>query len=612
MIDQLYLPRFYQILGYQGHFKKDYWRWFPGADEPSDFHEWAHEKPAAKAIAGPESVLYADAPTDEAETSAVRSVELILGIRPWGAISVLLDRITFETYVIPQAGIDRPTKKLPPLYSTSDFLSLSPIKFTSMDELEDFFKAIRPKKAATYGGDDSKLNKGLSIQHPNRGRAEFEQARLLQYGFWRGRHPVFDTYGLPPLSPHLRIAYLAFTPWIDPNSYNIRPNEDDPTLDIGWYDAKTGTVHHIIVEEYETMSKTTLPKAAFKYGESTTRAESSLSGTFTHLLTPPPETPTGPLVLVVYDWPRTARLLNSHGVDTTGPNWHVGLSQLLGFERLNQIKQPRHKRMRGENGNGDRGPWAGNGNGDEGENGAERRRDNGWQDRTRRPSAGYRNLDDPDYDAKPKIEPKEETKAYGGRWDSSSPIRKRSQSPRSRSRPLSDLTDRKYQRPVFNPDDEDENKDKDKDKEPGECSSPQRPASPATTPTPSLPEIHVIDIRSLFSVVLNAPEPREYTTYPPCARRLGFPVDGWCAGNQAVQMHTILDSLVGGEPIHRREAEVKAKPGLPAPTPPPGSDNPVLLEGIAGGPTVDNVQAAQQSFINEWNNTHDSDDEDGW
>ncbi|KAG9124139.1 hypothetical protein FRC07_012695 [Ceratobasidium sp. 392] len=534
--------------------------------------------------------MYRDLPVDAAGTSAVRSVELTLGIKLSGGACLLLDKVAFETYVIPQAGISRRSNKLPPLYRTSDFRSLSPIRFTSTSELEEIFRAMRPKRAGINGEDDSKLNK-----NPKAGWTEFEQARLLQYSYLGSRPSqlMFTTYGLPPLSAHLRMAYLAFTPWIDPNSYDILPNEEELVLDIGWYEPSRSIVRHLIVEEYERMSKTVLPKSAFEHGESKTLTESSLGSTLTSLLAPSSEGPTGPLVLVTHDWPRTARLLNSHGIDTTGHNWHVSLYELLGFKRPNAVKENQNQ--------------SGSGRENSAAHGESRRRpaDNGYEDRRQASVSGkpgYRNLGDPNFDVKPKIEPKEETKQYEGGWGSSSPTRKRSQSPRSRQRPLSDTTERKYQRPVFLPDD-----NEDHDKEEGECSSPHRP----TTPEPSvpLPQIHVIDIRSLLSTALNAPRPREYITYPPCARRLGFPVDGWCAGNQAVQMHKVLGSLVGGEPINRRESQLKAQPGLSPPAPPPGSDTSALLEGIAGRPQLDNIQTGLQSFADEWNDTADDDDD---
>ncbi|KAG8730416.1 hypothetical protein FRC10_002706, partial [Ceratobasidium sp. 414] len=79
------------------------------------------------------------------------------------------------------------------------------------------------------------------------------------------------------------------------------------------------------------------------------------------------------------------------------------------------------------------------------------------------------------------------------------------------------------------------------------------------------------------------------------------------------QMHKVLQSHVAGEPIHRREAQLKSQPGLPAPAPPPSTDAPVLLEGIAGGPKPDVIQASYQSFADSWNNAEDDDDdEDDW
>ncbi|KAG8705882.1 hypothetical protein FRC08_001394 [Ceratobasidium sp. 394] len=526
MADPLDIPRFYQILGHKGHFKKDYWRWHPGADEPSHFHEFAHEGPAAKAIAGEGSALYENALVDAAGIATARSVELILGVKPWGAMSLLLDKENFEKHVWPQAGISGPTDKLIPLYPTSNYLSLSPIKFTSVEQLEEMFKALRLKKPSAHGRDDSKLNNVFT--ETSRSRVRTSSASL-----------------------------------------------------------------HIIIEEYESMSKTSPPKDTFNHGESTNLAESSIAGTLSSLIAPSCEASAGPLVLVTYDWPRTARLLNTHGIDTSKPNWHVGLSELLGFERPRQINEPQERdRDIRRNGAGA---------------GAESRRDNGYQERNgyeeRRPRGnrfGHQSVDDPDYDSKPKSGTKEESKPYGGRLDSSSPIRKRSQSPRSRARPLADRTDRKYPR-LFLPDN---------DQEEGELSgSPTCPTdSNSDSNQDATPQIHIIDLRALFSTLLNAHKPHEYILYPPCARRLGFPVDGWCAGNQAVQMHKVLESLVGGEPIHRREAQLKSQPGLSPPAPPPSASVPTLLEGIAGGSRPHPIQASHQSFVDAW----DDEDEDDW
>jgi hypothetical protein len=76
-----------------------------------------------------------------------------------------------------------------------------------------------------------------------------------------GRHELLTAYGLPPLTPHLRIAYLAHTAWIDPNTYKIALSEEEPSLDIGWFDPATDAAQHFVIEEYEGMSKGSLPKS---------------------------------------------------------------------------------------------------------------------------------------------------------------------------------------------------------------------------------------------------------------------------------------------------------------------------------------------------------------
>ncbi|QRV77443.1 hypothetical protein RhiJN_05458 [Ceratobasidium sp. AG-Ba] len=430
-------------------------------------------------------------------------------------MSLLLDKETFRNHVCPQAGIRGPTRKLPAAHRTSDYLSISPIKFKSENELLEFFRSVRTKNPTKYNQDDSKLNNNYSERTPNRGRADFEQARLLYHGWYNGRHALLPFYGLPPLSPNLRFAYLAFTPWIDPNSYNIRSNEEEEVLDIGWYESGSGVTHNIVIEDYDGMSKNALPKANFAHGEGTILSGSALCSAVSNLFTS--ETPPGPLVLITYDWPRTSRLLKSHGIDTSAKNWHIGVGELLGFEQRGR--------------------------------GHERERNYNYPVRN---EYRRRDLDGPSNGIKPKREIKEESNPYNGRWDQSSPMRKRSLSPRSRSRPLDDQSERKYTRPLFNPPE---------DKEEGELSSQPPPTRPNTVE----PEIYVIDIRHLFSIVLGTPEPREYILYPACARRLGFEFDGWCAGNQAV-----------------RQAQLKMQPGLPNPAPPAESNAPVILEGKAG------------------------------
>jgi hypothetical protein len=69
----------------------------------------------------------------------------------------------------------------------------------------------------------------------------------------------------------------------------------------------------------------------YAHGESTTIAESEISSTLVALFNP--LNSSGPIVLVTHDWPRTARLLRAHNIDTSAPNWREGVGELLGFER---------------------------------------------------------------------------------------------------------------------------------------------------------------------------------------------------------------------------------------------------------------------------------------
>ncbi|KAF8600226.1 hypothetical protein BDV93DRAFT_525516 [Ceratobasidium sp. AG-I] len=582
---------FYQVVGYQGHFRSQYW--YTNAPENNP-HEYAEEAPAAQAIAGEGSPLYLT-PGDSPPF-----VELVLGIRPHGAISLLIPSPLFTQYIMARRGYTSRKSRCPAPYPTSSYLSLSPIRFSNQAELENMLKLLRPVKPAKRGADDSKLNRQFAPGNPKPARAWFEQVRLLWYVLVNGRTDLLQWYGLPQLPSGVRMAYLAQTPWVDPNTFEIPPNEDDVTLDIGWYEPATSTSQHIMIEEHESFSKSSLAKATFEHGETSLTLESDLPNTLSSLLSAPPNS--GPLVLVTHDWPRTSQLLRKYGIDTTAPNWHVGVGELLGFERPAGAA-PNANGVGGGNGGGN------NGHGDRrgGDNGErerererERNRDNGYDHPRARP---------PPSDSKPNIKHEDEDEkskmqGYGGRSDSSSSARRRSLSPRARTRTLGDA-DRKYQRPVFRP----ESPVGDEEEEEGEIRSPSRPTSqnsptdeapvkpdpdapttsnsandtanstntngPTTDPAvtiPSVPpEIYVVDLRMLITTLLDTTRP--YILYPPLARRLGLPVDGWCAGNQAVQMHTALSSLVSGDPIHARKEQIEKEPALPAPARPLQSGN---------------------------------------
>ncbi|CUA67604.1 hypothetical protein RSOLAG22IIIB_07467 [Rhizoctonia solani] len=455
-----------------------------------------------------------------------------MGVRPHGAISLLIPEDHFDYHIKPAMEWTHRSHSCPDPYPTTMYASLSPIRFESAKGLSDMLKDLRPVKAGTRGCDDSKLNKYMKVGDLKPERGMFEQARLLWQILYANRENLPSIYGLPTLPSTLRLVYFALTFWIDPLTYDISENEELQVLDFGWHEPSTDTTKHYIIEEYASMSKGSLNKAAFAHGESTTIPESEVANALRTLFTGP-----HPIVLVTHDWPRTSRFLASQGINTNSSTCYSGIGKLLGFERSPVPS----------------GPTAVN----------HRRGSDG-----RCVDSGLREIKDED----------NKPANYGGRRDPSpnSPRDererdRRSLSPRSRTRPLAREEDRRH-RPIFRPDEEAE------EAEEGQIIE-----------LAPMPDTHVIDIRELFIAL--AATRRPFVLYPSMANRLGFEVGGWCAGNWARQFFDVFTSLVGGSPIHRRIEEFKKTPGVTPQSQPRQAGIPTVLEGIAGG-TNEQAQAA--------------------
>lgn len=84
---------------------------------------------------------------------------------------------------------------------------------------------------------------------------------MLWYILVNGRTDLLQWYGLSQLPAGVRMAYLANTPWVDPNTFEISPNEEDVVLDIGWYEPAAADMQHISIEEHDSFSKSSLAKA---------------------------------------------------------------------------------------------------------------------------------------------------------------------------------------------------------------------------------------------------------------------------------------------------------------------------------------------------------------
>ncbi|CAE6373678.1 unnamed protein product [Rhizoctonia solani] len=562
--------RFYQVVGYQGHFRPYYWK--PRRDF-GDNHEFAQEPHAVEAIAGPKSALWVR--SDPEGNDIIPFIELVMGVRPHGAISLLIPEVHFNAHVKPAMGWTHRSYSCPDPYPTGLYASLSPIRFESDKELANMLKELRPAKASIKGCDDSKLNKYLKEGVPKPERGMFEQARLLWQILYAGRTDLPSIYGIPALPPALRIIFFSFTLWIDPNTYEPSPNEDFEVLDFGWHEPVTDTTKHYIIEEYSSFSKKSIDKAEFTHGESVTIPESSIPSALRSLFSS-----TDPIVLVTHDWARSSRFLSSHGIDTNSPSWYSGVGNLLGFERAGEPvpsgpMTDGRQRSDNEPSNRNRSSSIQFSNGNS-------------SDRLGTSNERYADLDSKladEFEHNLKEEESKPGRAYGGRLEPSSrsPFSarerdrdRRSLSPRSRTRPLNRPENRLH-KPIFRPDEDHEEAE--------------------ITEISPIPDVHVLDLRELF--VTLAATRRPFILYPPMANRLGFEVPGWCAGNWARDFFEILASLVGRSPVHRRTEEFKKTPGIAPSRKEHGV--PTLLEGIAGT-KKEEVKAA-------WGDSSDEEDD---
>ncbi|CCO31127.1 hypothetical protein BN14_05161 [Rhizoctonia solani AG-1 IB] len=548
------VQRFYQIVGYQGHFRPYYWK--PHRDFGGN-HEFAQEPHAVEAIAGPKSALWVK--SDPNGNDIKPFFELIMGIRPHGAISLLMPEAHFDAHVKPAMGWTHRAYSCPDPYPTGLYASLSPIRFESDKELANMLKELRPAKAGTKGCDDSKLNRYLKEGVPKPERGMFEQARLLWQILYAGRTDLPNVYGIPPLPTSLRIIFFSFTLWIDPNTYEPSPNEDLEVLDFGWHEPTTDTTKHYIIEDYSSFSKTSIGKSEFAHGDSITIPESDIPSALDSLFSG-----TDPIVLVTHDWTRTCRFLSSHGIDTNAPSWSLGVGKLLGFERPGE-PVPGGPAADGQVSDRRRSSSVRSFNGDSSA------RRHGSNDRY---TVDSKVLDEFEHGREGEGK---SLRGHGSRWDPSFPTRdRRSLSPRSRARPLNRPEDR-HHKPIFRPDEDEQD---------------------GKIPNAALrPDVHVLDLRELFISLVATRRP--FVLYPPMANRLGFQVPGWCAGNWARQFFEIFASLVGQSPIHRRIEDLKKTPGVA----PLQRENkvPTLLEGIAGQ-KKEEVKAA-------WGDSSDEEDD---
>lgn len=154
------------------------------------------------------------------------SVELILGIRDSGASALLIDEQDYQRLQL--GHYRRPSSK-------RSFLSLSPIRFASVTDLDAKLKSLKPK-GKTKGRDDSQANKIYSdTSGSGWARATFEDARVFRRIL---TDPDFrsEKYGLSPILPwkrNIKIRSLLVANWLlDLRDLDTRA-ADPMVLDIG-------------------------------------------------------------------------------------------------------------------------------------------------------------------------------------------------------------------------------------------------------------------------------------------------------------------------------------------------------------------------------------------
>ncbi|KAI0273444.1 hypothetical protein BC834DRAFT_853839 [Gloeopeniophorella convolvens] len=242
------------------------------------------------------------------------SLELVLGIRPSGASSLLVPVSEWVRSI----AFQNPGSP----HHAADFLSLSPLWFDDIAELAKKLNALKPK-GRRAGEDDSAANKAFlgNSDDSGRFRSAFEQNRLLFHAF----QPASDVrrFGLSRSAPWAaaRIISLAYNEWM---------HEKGALLDIGWslLDQRThpptfNESVHLELDERRNLGNKGKRRVPFGHGTAEVLSQDGIARKLRDLLRPERR----PTVLLVDGEAPTRALLESLGVDTDG--WAFGLADLL-------------------------------------------------------------------------------------------------------------------------------------------------------------------------------------------------------------------------------------------------------------------------------------------
>ncbi|KAH9966817.1 hypothetical protein BC827DRAFT_1178574 [Russula dissimulans] len=243
-------------------------------------------------------------------------VELVLGIRPSGASSILVPASEW----IKKEEFHYPGRPQP----ASNFLSLSPLKFNNAYQLATKLNTLKPK-GRKPGEDDSAANKAYLGQVGQSGqfRSVFEHNRLFFYA----SKPSSDVwrFGLSRSSPwaSAQVISLVFNEW---------SHEKGVVLDVGWSLVTCGTHPptfeasvHLEIEERKRFGNKGKQRTAFQHGQTEVLKLNSVETRIRDLFRCEQ-----PLVLLVHDAGAVRTLLGGLDIDTS--DFSSGLSSLLETE----------------------------------------------------------------------------------------------------------------------------------------------------------------------------------------------------------------------------------------------------------------------------------------
>ncbi|KAA1469358.1 hypothetical protein DENSPDRAFT_599480 [Dentipellis sp. KUC8613] len=251
-----------------------------------------------------------------------KGLDLVYGIKASGASYLLLPVEDFRR--IQQSLRLMWPKKRP--FTAQDFISLSPIHFSSSQDFTDKlnYHKVNAKKNKY---DSSKANNAFSNENSGEGYpwAAFEFSRLLYHLVQGSVDP--GKFGLVRSAAWESAIFFSFT-------FNIWILEECPTvLDLGFTSASLSSSQpqfentvHIQASENRTMGNPGVQKTDFQHGETVVLDQDArsarLQSVFSEL-----QSSGKPVVIFVFNEVDTKTILNQHGISTSG--WKSGVEALL-------------------------------------------------------------------------------------------------------------------------------------------------------------------------------------------------------------------------------------------------------------------------------------------